>query len=236
LDFTFPTPEENLACDETLLSLSEEGSPTEILRLWEPAAYAVVAGYACKVGADVNLEGCARRRIPVLRRASGGGTVLIGPGCLNFALILANDGALKPSTVSTTNARVLEHHRKAFESLLRRPISIQGHTDLTLENLKFSGNSQRRMRRFTLFHGSILLHLNLALVAELLPLPARQPSYRGNRPHKDFLTNLRLPPEPVKEALKKAWDASDGLEILPRERILLLAGRKYRDESWNFKL
>ena len=36
LDLTFPTPEENLACDEALLEMCEQGYDREILRFWEP--------------------------------------------------------------------------------------------------------------------------------------------------------------------------------------------------------
>ena len=44
LDFTFPRASENLACDEALLELSEQGGGAEILRVWEPRDYFVVEG------------------------------------------------------------------------------------------------------------------------------------------------------------------------------------------------
>ena len=43
-------------------------------------------------------------------------------------------------------------------------IQVQGHTDLTVDGLKFSGNSQRRRRKFLLFHGTFLLKFDLTLV------------------------------------------------------------------------
>ena len=38
-------------------------------------------------------------------------------------------------------------------------VEVQGHTDLAINSLKFSGNSQRRKERFLLFHGVFLAEL-----------------------------------------------------------------------------
>src|SRR5689334_16956944 len=88
LDLTLPTPAENLACDEALLQAAETGNSGEVLRFWESPTHFVVVGYANKVGAEVNVAACDARNVPILRRCSGGGTVLQGPGCLNYALVL----------------------------------------------------------------------------------------------------------------------------------------------------
>src|SRR5258706_6702590 len=88
LDLTLPTPAENLACDEALLDAAESGEAGEVLRFWESPEYFVVVGYANKLTTEVNVAACETRRIPILRRCSGGGTVVQGPGCLNYALVL----------------------------------------------------------------------------------------------------------------------------------------------------
>ena len=59
LDLTLPTPEENLACDEALLELCEEGGGDQILRFWESPTYFVALGYANKAESEVNLAACA---------------------------------------------------------------------------------------------------------------------------------------------------------------------------------
>src|ERR1700685_1591535 len=88
LDLSFPSPAENLACDEALLDWREENGGEEILRFWEAPETFVVVGYANKIAAEVNVAACEAREIPIFRRCSGGGTVLQGPGCLNYTLIL----------------------------------------------------------------------------------------------------------------------------------------------------
>ena len=74
-DITLPTAEENLACDEALLELCEEGLADEVLRFWEPAQYFVVLGYANKVVDEAHRELCEFNAIPILRRCTGGGAV-----------------------------------------------------------------------------------------------------------------------------------------------------------------
>src|SRR5512137_994834 len=129
-DLTLGTPEENLACDEVLLDLCEAGDSDELLRLWALPRYFVVLGYANKAATEVNLPFCQKLTIPVLRRCTGGGTVLQGPGVLNYSLILRADGSGPYHSVAATNRFVLERHREVVGSLLRAPVEWRGQTDL----------------------------------------------------------------------------------------------------------
>jgi|SRR5579862_2051151 len=235
LDRTLRTPQENLACDEALLDSCEEGFPDEILRFWEPRQHFVVLGYSNKTRSEVNTDSCKKLGVPVLRRCSGGGTVLQGLGCLNYALILEIRIDSPLTTIPQANAFIMNRNRNALNSLLGGNILIQGHTDLTFHGRKFSGNSQRRRRRFLLFHGSFLLNLDLAPVEQALYMPSKQPDYRRDRAHKDFLTNVNLPADAVKEAMKRAWHATDALAEIPETRIQQLVQEKYATDVWNSK-
>lgn len=234
-DLTLGTPEENLACDEALLDLCEAGSGDELLRLWTPPRYFVVVGYANKAATEVNLAFCRQFNIPVLRRCTGGGTVLQGPGVLNYSLILRIDDARPVRSIAATNEFILKRHSEVLGKLLQAPVEFRGHTDLAVGGLKFAGNAQRRHQRFLLFHGSFLLHLDMDLLEKILPLPSRQPDYRVNRSHADFLMNLRVPDYKIKAALIKAWDASGVLDPIPWDQITLLAREKYALDEWNLK-
>lgn len=221
IDLTFPTPEENLACDEALLDLCEEGYEHEILRFWEPCQYFVVLGYSNKMTSEINRIACRKGRVPVLRRRSGGGTVLQGPGCLNYSLILKIAGPLQ--SITATNEFVLQRHKDAMERVGAPLIQVQGTSDLTIGGLKFSGNAQRRRRGFLLFHGTLLLSFDISLMEEYLLRPSKQPEYRRDRSHKDFLMNVRLPADVVKETLRRCWNAAEALNKVPFARIAELA-------------
>ncbi|PIQ81905.1 MAG: lipoate-protein ligase A related protein [Candidatus Omnitrophica bacterium CG11_big_fil_rev_8_21_14_0_20_64_10] len=232
LDLTFPTPEENLACDEALLDGCQAGRGTELLRFWEPDRPFVVLGLSNRIGSEVRAAACGAAGVPILRRISGGGAVLQGPGCLNFSLVLQIPPAGPLAGIASTNAFILDRHRSALQPLLAGPVRAEGCSDLTLAGLKFSGSAQRRKRTHMLFHGCFLLDLNLPLMEALLPLPARRPAYRKDREHRAFLTPLPLPASAVKRALSEAWSASGAPVRLPAKEIARLARVRYRRFDW----
>ncbi len=237
LDLTLTSPAENLACDEALLNQGEVQGE-EILRFWEPREYFVVVGYANRVGTEVNLAACRARGIPVFRRCSGGGTVLQGPGCLNYTLILQIGAHPSLANISAANRFIMKQNSGAVQSALgRQPpaISVRGHTDLALGDRKFSGNSQRRHKRALLFHGTFLLDLDLPLINEVLRMPSRPPDYRNGRGHSDFLINLVVTAARLKTALRKTWQVTEAPLDFPVQETHRLAAEKYSTPGWNLK-
>ena len=230
LDLTLETPEKNLACDEALLDSAESGGD-EVLRFWEPKNHFVVLGYSNKINSEVNVKTCASRGVPILRRPSGGGTVLQGPGCLNYSLILRIDSRPELQSLTQTNTYVMEKNRQAI-STLEKNIRVRGITDLTLNDLKFSGNAQRRKRFFLLFHGTFLMNFDRELMEEVLPMPSKQPCYRGDRRHIDFLTCLPYKADAIKQAMCGAWAVSEPLSEVPFERIEHLDKEHYSSKEW----
>jgi lipoate-protein ligase A len=115
-DCTFLSSAENLACDEALLDWCESGTGAECLRFWESPEPFVVVGYANKVATEVNVAACEARKVPILRRCSGGGTVVQGPGCLNYTLVLpiTKDGPLH--SIAVANQFIMRRNRAAIES------------------------------------------------------------------------------------------------------------------------
>ena len=244
LDLTFPSPAENLACDEALLDWCETGAGEEVLRFWESPQYFIVVGYANKVTSEVKVAVSAAKAIPVYRRCSGGGTVMQGPGCLNYTVVLKIAQVPALRSITSANHFIMERNRAAIESLScpksrtsdpRSKITVRGHTDLCLGDLKFSGNSQRRRKLFLLFHGTFLLNFDLALMHEVLRMPSKQPDYRHNRDHDEFLTNLNVPARNVKTALRKVWYADSPLDHPPMASAVALARDKYAMPAWNQK-
>lgn len=238
LDWTLPTPAENLAADEALLDLCEAAHGPEVLRFWESDRPFVVVGRANRVEREVDVAACATRGVPILRRCSGGGTVLQGPGCLNYTLVLEIDPGGPTGGIVSTNRFVLERNARALQAALppgSGHIRVEGHTDLTLDGRKFSGNAQRRKRRCLLFHGTILLGLDLALVEALLPLPSRAPAYRNGRAHGAFLDHLPLTAAQVRAALRHAWQADAPASPPSPDQIRALVDARYGNPDWNLR-
>ncbi|BCM90329.1 octanoyltransferase LipM [Abditibacteriota bacterium] len=234
LDFSASSPAENLAVDEALLDFAEEEGGAPTLRFWESSSYFVALGYTNRAATETNMDECKARDIPILRRVTGGGTVLQGVGCLNYALVdrIEKGQALN---VGATNDFVMSRVRDALKPLLEGEVAIQGHTDLTWRGLKFSGNAQKRRAHFFLFHGTVLVDFDLELVGSVLRPPSKEPTYRAKRSHLDFITNVPLQREVVKSALAAAFDANEPTGQRPMERVEQLVEKRYARSEWNFR-
>lgn len=235
LDLTFADGAKNLACDEALLESSEEGEAADILRVWAPQSYFIVVGYSNKAAREIDLGACERLRIPVYRRFTGGGTVLQGPGCVNYTVVINNAQSDLLTNILGAYEFVLQRHQRCLADLLSMKVEVRGGSDLAVVDRKVSGNAQHRKRGFTLVHGTFLLEFNLRLMEQVLPMPSKEPAYRRNRSHGDFLMNLPLAAESLKHGLREVWDAHAEFDTVPHERIARLVEERYSRREWNFK-
>jgi lipoate-protein ligase A len=235
LDLTLPSAAENLALDEGLLLDAEHGTGTEVLRFWMSPTPFVVVGIGARAAHEVRADECASRGIPLLRRCSGGGTVVQGPGCLNYCLILRIQAHGPLNSIQGTNRHIMQRHALGLSRLIRREVTVQGHTDLAIQGRKISGNAQRRLRRHLLFHGTFLLDFDLDLVTALLPEPALQPAYRRKRSHRDFIQNLQRSATEVKRSLIETWHAIGNHAEIPQDRVAGLVQERYGRPEWNLR-
>jgi lipoate-protein ligase A len=206
LDLSFSDPQENLTCDDELLLKADKAGGPEVLRFWESPVVFVVLGRACDEESDVHRDMCQKDGIPVLRRSSGGGTVVQGPGCLNFALVLSRSRHADLLSITRSYEYILKKVTRALEDCgieaEFRPVC-----DLVLPGgeKKFSGHAQRRSRTHILHHGTILYGSDISLVTRYLKMPPKMPEYRRSRSHEDFITNVSLDVPRFKKALVSAW-------------------------------
>jgi lipoate-protein ligase A len=161
--------------------------------------------------------------IPILKRISGGGCVLQGPGCLDYALILKIENHPEISTIPDTNRFVINKNCEILSEILSTNVKVSGITDLTINDKKFSGNAQRRFKDYVLYHGTFLINFDFSLMEKVLKIPKRQPCYRKNRAHSDFLINLNISPDIIKEKMKSAWEATTPLVEFDSNAVINLA-------------
>jgi len=232
LRLTLPTPAENVALDEALLEACEAGQLAGgVLRLWESPEYFVVLGRSSDPQVQVDLAACRRKGVPVLRRVSGGGTVLAGPGCLMYAVVLEYETLPHLRAVDAAHRYVLE--RIAAALALQVPgVAHAGISDLAIGGKnasvrKISGNALRAKRDHFLYHGTLLYDFALDRIGQLLATPTRVPTYRQDRAHGEFVTNLPLDRDEIEQALIQAWDARQPLADWPCERVAELVATKY---------
>lgn len=225
---------EDLALDEALLVEADEHDGPAVLRFWEPNQYAVVLGASRSIERDVLVTACRADGVPILRRSSGGGTVVVGPGALNAAVILHEKTQPGLWAVDLAQRYVLER----IAGSLRRcgpEVAVLGLGDLVLCGRKFGGSAQRRLKNWFLVHCSILYDLPVETIARYLALPERQPAYRQGRSHEDFLSNLPLARRILVDAIRGAWPCGEALWPPPARalgRIPDLLSEKFGNPSW----
>jgi len=238
LKLTLDSPAENLALDEALLDAAEAREIAGgVLRLWESPEYCVILGRSSKADGEVNLPTCRRTGIPVLRRSSGGGTIVAGPGCLMYAVVLGFETHPHLRAVDLAHRHVLERMAKILGPMLPG-ISVAGISDLVIQPQpesaasrprKFSGNALRIKRNHFLYHGTLLYDFDMDRLSQLLGSATRQPDYRDERSHTDFVANLPLQREELIEALIEGWDAQHALPSWPRQRVADLVQSRYAE-------
>ncbi len=244
LDLTLQTSAQNLALDESLLSRLDRvynvaGEPTEldleVLRIWEPEQTMVVLGRSSKRTDEIKLEYCLEHQIDVLRRSSGGAAIVTGVGCLMYSVVLDLQRRPELRAVNMAHCYVLRQVQSAV-CASGANATIQGTSDLTLGDRKFSGNSLRLTRNGLLYHGTLLNTFDLELIPKCLKAPPRQPEYRLERSHADFLVNLNLPMRRLKTELIKVWHATENLDDWSMEHVRLLVDSKFGLSTWNERL
>lgn len=147
---------------------------------------AIVMGISGNPLEHLHLDLVRRDNIPVIRRFSGGGTVIVDPHTLFISFLF--------DTPSLPFNPFPEPILRWSTSLYQQAWQIPGFTslenDYVIHNRKCGGNAQYIRKNRWLHHTSFLWDYDPANMA-YLTLPPRRPTYRADRPHTSFLTRLR---------------------------------------------
>lgn len=247
LTHSAPTPAEDLAIEEAIQLGLEDGTSPPTWRVWQMRAPAVVLGTGQEHVREVQLEAVRAAKVPVLRRHSGGGAVLNGPGVLSYSAFypLAQlpgsqtiSGAMKAALAPVQRALKRLGVNVAFAGLSDFAVTIAGG-----ELRKLAGHAQARKRVSVLVHGTLLADPDWDALARVLHFPTRSPDYRAGREHRDFLTSLKELGAPngladFTQALRSELGAvEDAAEpsAAEHETAQRLRSEKYVQDSWNLR-
>jgi lipoate-protein ligase A len=183
------------------------------------------------------------------RRISGGGTVLHGPGNINYTLFFSVNHSPALFNVRRSYEIILGMVMGALERL-GYECSMQGLSDIAISApgrglQKISGNAQFRKLGLVAHHGTILAGSDLVKkISRYLKQPPRQPEYRMNRSHEDFVASLpdTFDPTAFFNCLSRevaTFSGSDHLDAIPSSmmadvlsRARQLAARQYSRADW----
>lgn len=225
-----------LAVDETLARRVGEGLSPPTVRLYTYRPHCVLVGRFQDASHEVELPACERAGIDVNRRPTGGGAILMGPDQLGIALALPR---------SSGNARELmtRFSRRITGALAELGIDavFRGKNDLAVKGRKIAGlGIYRDASGGLLFHASLLVDLDVALMVRVLRTPFRNVGDREIGVVSRRIATVRglvgqnVSMTEVKERVARAFESAAARELDDDERAAALALERdrYRDPGW----
>ena len=238
----------DLALEEAIHTLLEEGTSSNTWRLWQARQNTVVIGTGQEAAREVNLDAAKKDSIAVLRRHSGGGAVIIGPGMINFSAFyhfkdLPGSDTIRGAMLGALNPviQLLDGWGVHACDAGLSDLAVMS-KDGTLR--KIAGNAQARKKKSVLVHGTLLANPDWQRLSGLLRYPSKAPDYRAGRDHRSFLTSLKdlqvhYDLDAFAAALVSILGSSVAIEREPSKeemnRAQQLVEEKYGNETWNFR-
>lgn len=171
---------EQLQLEESLLRHDQrnwcvinEGSPR-----------AIVMGISGKPEELVDLEKVRQDNIPLIKRFSGGGTVIVDEGTLFVSFICQKQLHPFPAFPEAIMRWSDALYKRAFDLFALKE------NDYVIGDRKCGGNAQYIRKERWLHHTSFLWDFDPKQMEYLLH-PKKTPSYRAARTHNDFLCRLK---------------------------------------------
>lgn len=249
---------EILAWSEARLARIPEGRPA--ICLWRPKELTVAIGVSQSSERDIVPETVKRDGAALVRRASGGGSVVLCEGVLCWEAWAdvadvkrinadgSGDGGIR-AAYATLSLPVVNALRALGVEAVQAgicDIAVGGGENGEGAHRKVAGTAQLRRRNKALVHGSLLVNADRTLLPRYLPQPEVAPEYRAGRGHDVFCANIStlVPGEPdimgavaarIREAAAAlGWNVTTPPDELPEDAKKLLR-EKYLSPDWNWK-
>jgi lipoate-protein ligase A len=181
------TVQRHLELDLERLEAAQQSGAANF-RIWRCEQTTVVVGRSVKIADEVNLDFCGSEKIPILRRPSGGRSVVVGPGTLQYSFTLPYRLAEELASIAGSK----RFCNRVLIAGLGLPCKIDEDDsgDLTTGGRKFAGLALKRCKSAMLLHGTLLEDADLEKITAALQHPSREPAYREGRGHLEFLANI----------------------------------------------
>ena len=147
---------------------------------------AAILGISSKVPELIDETVASALSLPLIRRYSGGGTVVVDNNTI-FVTFIFN---LADFSLPGFPSHIMNWSEKFYAPFLKDKGFELRENDYTLNGKKFGGNAQYLTKTRFVHHTTLLYDYNPKLMKALL-IPNKAPQYREKRDHKDFLVPLK---------------------------------------------
>ena len=155
--------------------------------VWIPNETCIVMGRSNNPVDSLLIENIITDNIPVYKRPSGGETVVLS----NKMIVLSV--AVEQTDFKSGKSYFKDYNNKiisALESFGIKNLGYKGISDITINNLKILGSSIYQNKHVVFYHAVLNVCESVSLIDRYLKHPVREPDYRKNRSHKDFVTSI----------------------------------------------
>ena len=210
-----------LAADEQMTALVGRGESEPLLRLYSYEDHCALVGRFQDIENEIHLDYCRERGIAVNRRPTGGGAIFMGRNQLGVALCV-------PGKKEDTYGRAREVMGRFSEGIIRGLQSLgvrarfRRKNDIEVEGRKIAGlGIFRDSSGGLLFHSSILVDMDIAMMLKVLNTPFEKISDKEIATVDQRITTVRresgrsLTFEEVRQAVAEGYRRVFETELIP---------------------
>lgn len=156
--------------------------------LWIPDKSYIVLGASNNAKDAVVEETTVRDNIVVLKRRTGGQTVMLTPNNIIISAVITDENVMKPKDVFI---RFNDHIMGAIAKNHTVQFSTRGISDIAMGEKKILGSSMYRGKGKLFYHAVLNFNEPSTTFQKYLKHPSNEPDYRKGRQHHDFVTSLK---------------------------------------------
>jgi lipoate---protein ligase len=147
---------------------------------------AIVMGLSNQIESLLNLDEVRKDKIDIIKRFSGGGTVIIDPNTLFITFIMNKEDV----DIAPFPEPILRWACEIYSTAWKIPNFHLKENDYCIGERKCGGNAQYIRKDRFVHHTSFLWDYSKENMRYLC-LPEKRPRYRLDRSHEDFLTTIK---------------------------------------------
>lgn len=237
-----------LAADELLAQRVGAGDSVPTLRLYTYKSHCALVGRFQNIENEVRVQYCQSNNISINRRPTGGGAIIMGDDQLGVALTMpgrGNDTYLHARELMGTFSEGLVRglHQLDIQASFRRK------NDIEVNGKKLVGlGIYRALSRGLLFHASLLVDLDIALMLSVLNTPFEKLSDKEIETVAERITTVRretnsqIDLEDVREEIARGFASSLDVELAHGQftadelrAISVVEKEKYQADEWIYQ-
>ena len=155
---------------------------------WIPDKTYIVLGASNNAEESLHMENVIEDKVCILKRPSGGQTVILTPNNIMISAVFFDQEKLHPKDI-------FKHINKLIISAIEktgiRNLSAMGISDIAIGGKKILGSAIYRNKEALLYHAVLNLGEPASTFERYLKHPSKEPDYRRGRSHSDFVTSLK---------------------------------------------